>query len=208
MIGRDRDGFPDGFFARDDESDDRLFYAPVRLVTHIDDGAIAAVGALYEELGLTGDVLDVMASWVSHFVVAPTRLVALGMNGYELARNAQAAGAVVADLNARPYLPFRDESFDAAVCCVSVDYLVSPLAVFAEVHRVVRPAAPFVCTFSNRCFPTKAVHGWLATGDDGHCAIVAEYFARSSSWAGVQVERRVAGGHGRDPLYAVWGTRA
>jgi hypothetical protein len=80
--------------------------------------------------------------------------------------------------------------------------------VFAEVHRVVRPAAPFVCTFSNRCFPTKAVHGWLATGDDGHCAIVAEYFARSASWAGVQVERRVAGGHGRDPLYAVWGTRA
>ena len=28
---------------------------PPRLVTHIDDGAIAAVGALYAELGITGD---------------------------------------------------------------------------------------------------------------------------------------------------------
>ena len=27
-------------------------------MTHIDDGAIEAVGALYDELGLTGDVLD------------------------------------------------------------------------------------------------------------------------------------------------------
>ena len=55
------EGFPDGFFARADESPDELFYAPPRLVTHIDDGAIEAVGALYDELGLSGDVLEVGA---------------------------------------------------------------------------------------------------------------------------------------------------
>ena len=47
------------------------FYGFPRLVTHIDDGAIAAVGALYEELGIDGDVLDLMGSWVSHFRRAP-----------------------------------------------------------------------------------------------------------------------------------------
>jgi SAM-dependent methyltransferase len=141
--------FPDGFFARDDDTDDRDFYAPVRLVTHIDDGAIAAVGALYDELGLRGRVLDLMSSWVSHFQAAPEQLVTLGMNAYELANNAQAIGGVVHDLNAHPRLPFRDESFDAAVCCVSVDYLVRPVDVFRAVNAVLRPGAPFVLTFSN-----------------------------------------------------------
>jgi SAM-dependent methyltransferase len=56
---------------------------------------------------------------------------------------------VLHDLNAEPRLPFPDAAFDAATCCVSVDYLVRPLEVFDEVGRVLRPGAPFVCTFSN-----------------------------------------------------------
>ena len=133
-------------------------------MTHIDDGAIAAVGALYDELGRAsgaGEVLDLMSSWVSHFEEPPRRLTVLGMNDDELAANPQAQARVVHDLNADPRLPFADDSFDAAVCCVSVDYLVRPVEVFAEVARVVRPGGPFVCTFSNRCFPTKAIRGWL-----------------------------------------------
>ena len=63
----DRDGFPDGFFDRQDPAPDQHFYDVTRLVTHIDDGAIAAVGELYDELGIDGDVLDLMSSWVSHF---------------------------------------------------------------------------------------------------------------------------------------------
>ena len=61
--------FPPGFFDRADPGPDAAFYRPLRLVTHIDDGAIAAVGALYDELGIgsTATVLDLMSSWVSHF---------------------------------------------------------------------------------------------------------------------------------------------
>jgi SAM-dependent methyltransferase len=207
VTGDETADFPVGFFARADESRDREFYEPVRLVTHIDDGAIAAVGSLYDELGLHGDVLDVMSSWVSHFRTPPARLVALGMNAYELARNPQAVGGVVADLNEHPVLPFRDASFDAAVCCVSVDYLVRPVEAFRDVARVVRRGAPFVCTFSNRCFPTKAIRGWLATDDDTHLAIVAEYFRRAGGWHEAHAEVRRAGAPGRDPLYAVWARR-
>src|SRR4051812_24817317 len=108
------DAFPPGFFDRQDPTPDGQFYSLDRFVTHIDDGAIAAVGALYDELGLEGEVLDLMSSWVSHFRTAPRRLVVLGMNERELAANQQAAATMTHDLNADPSLPFADGSFDDA----------------------------------------------------------------------------------------------
>jgi SAM-dependent methyltransferase len=205
MAGHAED-FPVGFFDRADPTPDPLFYAPVRLVTHIDDSAIAAVGALYDELGLTGEVLDLMGSWVSHFRSAPSSLTVLGMNAAELARNLQARSWVLHDLNVDPTLPFADESFDAVVCCVSVDYLVMPVEVFTDVARVVRPGGYFVCTFSNRCFPTKAIRGWLNADDAGRCAIVTRYFDLSGCWATPVVQRRSTP-PGSDPLYALWASR-
>jgi SAM-dependent methyltransferase len=203
----DADAFPPWFFDRADPTGDAAFYSWPRLVTHIDDDAIAAVGALYDELGLDGDLLDLMGSWVSHFRAPPARLTVLGMNAEELAANPAASATVVHDLNTDPRLPFADAAFDAAVCCVSVDYLVHPVSVFADVARVVRPGAPFVCTFSNRCFPTKAVRGWLYATDDQRCAIVAGYFALSGGWGEPRVERRTPLGHRGDPLFAVWAER-
>ena len=204
--------FPPGFFDRADPAPDDCFYSPPRLVTHIDDGAIAAVGALYEELGIDGTVLDLMGSWVSHFRRTPAHLTVLGMNASELAANPQAAATVVHDLNADPVLPFEAETFDAAVCCVSVDYLTRPVDVFADLRRVLRPGAPFVCTFSNRCFPTKAIRGWLQSSDEQHCAIVATYFELSGGpdhegWSRPVARRRTPPAHRGDPLYAVWATR-
>lgn len=195
--------FPPGFFDRADPSDDTRFYTFDRFVTHIDDGAIAAVTGLYRELELSGDVLDLCSSWISHFDPAPARLIALGMNEAELAANPAAGHYVVHDLNADPTLPFADGSFDAVTCCVSVDYLTRPLEVFAEVVRVLRPGGVFVCTFSNRCFPTKAIRGWLAADDRGRCSIVATYFRATHGFDAPHVELRNPGSSG-DPLYAVW----
>ena len=197
--------FPEGFFARSDPTADERFYSFPRFVTHIDDGAIEAVGSLYDELGLTGDVLDLCSSWVSHFRGVPHSLLALGMNADELAANPQATSWVVHDLNEEPELPFADATFDAATCCVSVDYLVRPIEVFASVARVLRPAGVFVCTFSNRLFPTKAIAGWLATNDAGHVAIVEEYFRRAGGFTEPESRRCTpTQGYFGDPLYAVW----
>jgi len=202
------DGFPDGFFDRADQTADSAFYAVERLVTHIDDGAIAAVGDLYDELGLVGDVLDLMSSWVSHFKRSPARLTVLGMNAAELDANPMAHARVVHDLNQEPNLPFADGAFDAAVCCVSVDYLVRPVEVFRDVARVLRPGGAFVCTFSNRLFPTKAIRGWLMTDDREHCELVAEYFRRAGGWEAPTAELRTPLERAGDPLYAVWARRA
>ena len=203
--------FPPGFFDRADESDDTRFYVVDRFVTHIDDGAIAAVGELYDELGLSGpgsgDVLDLCSSWLSHFRTKPARLVVTGMNASELAANELADEWVVHDLNADPKLPFDDASSDAVTCCVSVDYLTRPLDVFADVARVLRPRGVFVCTFSNRCFPTKAIRGWLATDDRTHLTIVSRYFELTDGFAEPTTQLRNPASPG-DPLYAVWARAA
>jgi SAM-dependent methyltransferase len=200
------DGFPPGFFDRIDPTPDGAFYASPRFVTHIDDDAIRAVGDLYLELGLDdGRVLDLCSSWISHFVVAPPELVGVGLNAAELEANPQLTDHLVRDLNEDPTLPYRDASFDGAVCCVSVDYLVRPLEVFAEVRRVLRPGAPFACTFSNRMFATKAIRGWLAARTDGERAeVVRAYFARTPGFGAPVSDLRTPLTHPGDPLWAVW----
>ncbi len=207
--------FGDGFFERGDPTSDALFYRGPRLVTHIDDDAIAAVTELYAELRVDGSspeshrVLDLMSSWVSHLRVAPRELVVLGMNGSELAANPMATERVVHDLNIDPALPFAEESFDAVLCCVSIDYLVRPVEVLRDVARVLRPGGRVVITFSNRCFPSKAIRGWLYAGDEGRCAIVAEYLRLAGDFGDVQASLRTPADprYRGDPLYAVTATR-
>ena len=200
------DSYPAGFFLRADETADASFYEPDRFVTHIDDGAIAAVGRLYRHLGLDGRVLDLMSSWVSHFVDSPAELVVLGMNERELLANAAATSVVVHDLNADPRLPFDDDSFDAATCCVSIDYLVRPIDVLRDAARVVVSGGTVVCTFSNRCFPTKAVRGWLTLDDAARSRLVAEYFTLAACYNGVRLALCTPPHTIGDPLYAVWAT--
>ncbi len=53
---------------------------------------------MYDELELTGEVLDICSSWISHFRTAPRRLVAMGMNETELRANVMATSWVIQDL--------------------------------------------------------------------------------------------------------------
>jgi SAM-dependent methyltransferase len=198
---------PPAAYAREDESGDDEFYGSPRKVVHIDDGAIAALGRLYVEvLPAGGRLLDLMSSWRSHlpdgFRVAD--VVGLGMNAEEMADNPQLARFVVHDVNRDPRLPFVDAEFDGAMCAVSVQYLTHPLRLFREVARVLRPGAPFVVSFSNRCFPTKAVAAWLYADDTQHVELVRAYFDTAGGFADVKEENRSPDGYG-DPLYAVWG---
>ena len=202
------DRFPEGFFDRADPSPDPDFYAAPRLVHHIDERAVDGVGALYEELGVDGDVLDLMSSWVSHLRAAPRSLTVLGLNDVELAANPMATARVVQDLNDDARLPFADASFDAVLNCVSVDYLVRPVDVLAEVARVLRPGGLSVCTFSNRCFPTKAVRGWLSVPEEQRPGIVADYHRLAGGFDEPVAEQRLAATWRYDPLWAVWARRA
>ena len=191
-------------FRREDEAPDAHFYAEPRLVTHIDEAAIAAVTQLYREyLPADAAVLDLMSSWVSHLPaeVAYSRVVGLGMNRAELAANPRLDGFVVHDLNRTPRLPFADTEFHAAAICVSIQYLTRPVAVLRDLGRVLVAGGPLVITFSNRCFPTKAVRTWLLRDDLGHAALVARYLKAARTWTGIQHLDRSS--PASDPLHAV-----
>jgi SAM-dependent methyltransferase len=198
--------FPPHAFAKQDTGDDLAFYAPPRLVTHIDETAVAALTAHYRALLFPGaDVLDLMSSWVSHLPDDLTlgEVIGHGMNAGELAANPRLTRRFVRDLNADPTLPLPDASFDAALACVGVQYLQRPLDVFAAVRRALRPGAPFVVSFSNRCFPTKAVAIWRALDTNGHASLVELYLERAG-FADIAVDMLVDG-RGSDPLVAVTG---
>ncbi len=169
---------PPGAFRKADPSPDAAFYLQPRFVTHIDDVAIAAVTTLYREvLPAGGDILDLMSSWVSHLPpeTVYNSVTGHGMNAAELAANPRLTARFTQDLNADPALPFAGDTFDGAALCVSVQYLQRPVEVFKEVRRVLRPRAPFVVSFSNRCFPTKAVAIWQALDGIGQQRLVATY---------------------------------
>jgi SAM-dependent methyltransferase len=197
---------PPAAFTRHDESPDEQFYSFPRKVVHIDDGAIAALGQLYAEvLPRGGRILDVMSSWRSHLpdAVPLSEVVGLGMNAEEMADNPQLTRFVVHDLNRDPRLPFALQAFDGAVCAVSIQYMIQPVPVFREIRRVLRAGAPFVLSFSNRCFPTKAVAVWLGGSDEEHVELVSAYFRAAGGFTAVTAEDRSLG-DGGDPLYAVW----
>ena len=188
---------------RMDETADINFYDSPRFVTHIDDGAIAAITAYYSEALPPGaDVLDLCSSWISHLPpqLPLGRVVGLGMNARELEANERLTEWVQRDLNTSPSLPFDDNSFSAILNVVSVDYLCKPKEVFAEMHRVLRPGGQAIMSFSNRCFPTKAVGMWLAQGDEGRRQIVGSYFALSprGGWKDITAIDITGAGSGAD----------
>jgi len=197
---------PADAFAKADPSPDMRFYTQARLVTHIDDDAIASVTALYRELLPPGGVvLDLMSSWVSHLPddVAYAEVIGHGMNAAELAKNPRLNRWFTRDLNAEPALPLQPASIDAACMCVSVQYLQQPAKVFSSLAQALRPGGPVLVTFSNRCFPTKAVAIWQALDGLDQCRLVELYLQR----AGFQSieSRTLRDGRRSDPLWAVVG---
>lgn len=198
----------EGAFRRWDEAPDEEFYRVPRFVTHIDDGAIGAVTQLYREYFPSGGaILDLMSSWVSHLPpeVSYRRVAGLGMNGAELGRNARLDERVVRNLNTDPRLPFADGEFDGVAICVSIDYLTDPVTVLREAGRVSGDGAPTVISFSDRCFPTKAVAIWHRLDDAGRVRLVERYLAEAGTFRDVECLDRSPGGPSSDPLYAVIG---
>ncbi len=194
--------FPE-FFRRADERADHYFYRQPRFVSHIDDAASEAASELYDELlPENGRVLDLMSSYYSHLPDKFAGVTGLGLNREELDHNPSIDHSVIHDLNANVTLPFEDNSFDGSICTVSVQYMVHPIDTFYEVARSLKPGAPFVVTFSNRMFPTKAVLAWRSSDDASHLRLVRSYFEN------VQCFGRTYSQHhtptGGDPLYALW----
>lgn len=204
-------------FGREDDSADAAFYAEPRLVQHLDAACRAEVGACYGRLLRPGmRVLDLMASHDSHLAPdAGVELAGLGMNAAELEANPRLAWRVRQDLNAEPTLPWPDASFDGAVCTAAIEYLVAPVAVLAEVRRVLRPGGFVAVGFSDRWFPPKAIRAWGRLHPFERHGLVIGWLHRAGfrelhgetlrGIARPADDRWIAQRAFADPLFAAWG---
>jgi SAM-dependent methyltransferase len=161
--------FHDEDFFRSDSNDDGWFYKVPRLTYHIDEPSVASLTQYYRSkyanIKSKSDILDICSSWVSHypleFPLKMNKIYATGMSKLELQLNDQLSkddeSYKATDLNVDPTLPYRDESFDVVTCCVSIEYLIEPIKVLKECHRILRPGGKVIISQSNRCFPSKTI---------------------------------------------------
>jgi SAM-dependent methyltransferase len=188
--------------------------------------------------GSGAKLLDVCSSWISHYPegYSAARISGTGMNEKELQRNSILSDYSVKDLNQDPTLPYPDGEFDVVTNTVSIDYLTKPLEIMREINRyvcspsarsqarpyltqptgvfprrVLKPGGLAICSFSNRCFPTKAVSVWTSTGDLDHAWIVGSYFFYSGGYAPPQakeITKKSSFGQKGDPMYVVYARKA
>lgn len=202
-----------------DPTDDRDFYAFPRLVTHADGAFLDRLTHLYRErLQPNTRILDLMSSWVSHLPeeMEFDHVEGHGLNEEELSQNPRLNHYFWQDLNVNPGLPLADGDFQAVLVALSVQYLQYPEAVFAEIHRVLKPGGIAIASFSNRLFYQKAIAAWRDGTETSRITLVKRYFQSVPGFSQPEiVSHRPAlsgfwqrfGLGGADPFYAAIATR-
>ncbi|WP_414529454.1 class I SAM-dependent methyltransferase [Nodularia chucula] len=198
-----------------DDTDDQLFYDYPRFVTHVDAGFIQQLTDLYgDRLQPNTRILDIMSSWVSHLPAEMefAHIEGHGLNAAELARNPRLNNYFVQNLNQQPQLPLPDQSFDAVLNCVSIQYIQYPEALFAEIYRILKPGGLAIISFSNRMFFQKAIQVWRDASEKTRVELVKHYFASVPGFTAPEVIVNQStvpnflqwlGAGGGDPFYAV-----
>ena len=196
-----------------DATADHLFYDQPRFVTHVDTGFLDRLTELYRRcLPPQGRILDLMSSWVSHLPdeMSFSWVEGHGMNEAELKRNPRLDHFFCQDLNQDPELPLEDNSFDAVINTVSVQYLQYPEAIFSEIHRVLKPGGLAVISFSNRMFFQKAIQVWRDGDEASRIKLVVDYFAsvQHDGLPGFQTPKAIAEKGAAPALFQLFGLAA
>lgn len=198
-----------------DQTEDTLFYAVPRLVTHVDEGFIDQLTNLYRQrLQSQTRIFDMMSSWVSHLPpeMEFAHVEGHGMNEEELAKNPRLDHYFIQNINRNPRLPLEDKDFDAVLNTVSVQYIEYPEAVFAEIYRILKPGGIAIISFSNRMFYQKAIAAWREGSEASRVELVKSYFQSVPGFSQPEVINRpssvpsflqMLGVGGADPFYAV-----
>lgn len=199
-----------------DATDDNLFYSYPRFVTHVDEGFIQQLTELYRErLQSHTKIFDMMSSWVSHLPeeMEFQHIEGHGLNPEELDRNPRINHYFIQNLNQNPILPIADQSFDAVLNTVSVQYLQQPEAVFSEIHRILKPGGMAIVSFSNRMFYQKAIQAWRDSSEAVRVELIKSYFLNCPGFKEPEIINRqsnpassllqLLGMQSGDPFYAV-----
>lgn len=207
---------PETAYRRAAPDNDQEFYAEPRLVSHIDSRASRHLASLCGHMLSPGNkVLDLMASLDSHLPEDHgTAVTGLGMNRQEMDANKHLHDRLIFDLNEDPSLPFPDNSFDAVLCNLSIEYLVSPHEVLRDIARVLVPSGTLLMSFSNRWFPPKVIRLWTELHDFERMGYVLQlcwpYFDNLQTYSYRNWPRPTSDRHfpkllTGDPLYVITG---
>ncbi len=199
---------PERFFTREDEAPDEAFYALPRFTTHIDDATISNITHFYREILSPSDrLLDLMSSWISHLPneIGYRHVSGLGMNHEEMQSNPRLNDFTIQNLNRTATLPYADESFDAVMIAVSIQYLIRPLEVFAEIDRVLSPGGRCIVAMSHRLFPSKAIYAFQFLPPADRCKLVSAYMNQTNAHFDIEIIDRSP--PGADPLWLVVGRK-
>ncbi|MCG8376704.1 MAG: class I SAM-dependent methyltransferase, partial [Chlorobiales bacterium] len=195
------------------------FYEKPRQIDHMDSLALSTVEDLFGRLIPEGSrILDLMAGPNSHLPgkLNPIAVTGIGLNQEELDANAALTDKVIHDINGEVRLPLEDDSFDAVLLTISVQYVTHPIELFREVARVLKTGGLFITTFSNRMFPPKSVNIWKGTDESERVNLVEGYYAKSDRFVvsgdfeskgkpRPEDDKYYEMGIPSDPIYAVWG---
>jgi SAM-dependent methyltransferase len=140
------------------------------------------------------------------------RICGVGISALELQFNDQFTGGYKqVDFNSSPKIPYPDNSFDVVTCVVSIDYLIEPITVLKEVHRVLKNGGKVILSQSNRCFPTKAISLWLKMNDRQHLELIAGFLKyagfQPNRMAAFDITATVPDNSYRDPMFIVQATK-
>jgi len=186
----------------------------------IDDSTTTEIAKLHTQLLLKhSKVLDLVSDSETYLEAnyETGLLTGLGYNENKLAANPLLDTYHVQNLNEDTGLPFETDSFDDAICSLSIETLIDPLAIMRELSRVIKPGGKFIVTFTNRYDTEKTIRLWPQLHLFERMQLVLEYFRQASGFDNLETyskrglplskndklsEQKTIS----DPIFAVWGT--
>ncbi|AAQ00491.1 MULTISPECIES: methyltransferase domain-containing protein [Prochlorococcus] len=198
---------------KEDSTDDSIFYAQPRFVTHLDDLFLKELTDLYRKrISKDSIILDLMSSWISHLPkeVKYKRVIGHGLNQIELERNDRLDSYWVQNLNIKQKLPLEDSSIDVCLMVAAWQYLQYPEELAFDLKRIIKPKGKLIVSFSNRAFWSKAPLVWTQGSDLDHINYIKNVLVKQG-WAEPEVIVKVPKkegflgflGAGGDPFFSV-----
>lgn len=186
----------------------------------LDSVAVNEINKLYSTLlSKHSKILDVQADEFSYLAedYQSGLVVGIGANEKGLSDNPRLDTYQVQNLNDDVILPFETNSFDDAICSLSIETLCNPIGLIKEVARVVITGGKFIIVFSDNNPATQTITLWSQLHPFERIQLVLEYLRQTDLFEDINTFskrgnlRSSNDKHGNkkpmsDPIYAVWGT--
>lgn len=184
----------------------KIIDADNHIKPEMDDKTSQKIKNIYSELlPKHSKILDVMANNQSYLAddYQSGLLVGIGNDEKSLNENKRLNTFSIQNLNDSSRLPFEDNSFDDAICSLSISSLTDPFNVLREIARVVVSNGKFIVTFTDVYNADQTISLWGQLHPFERIQLVLEYFRKSDLFKEINTysQREIK----QHSVYTVWG---